>query len=231
MLPATEWGWFVDQAHGDYDHLVVGSSLPWLMPPAIHHLEAWNERTADSPRPRTAARAERIRRAFDLEHWAAFGRSFDAMGELFRRLGEAGSGRTVGAGPAYAAPATISVLSGDVHHSYVARAGLAGVPIHQLTCSPVHNRVPLAMRAVFAVAWTGAAAAALRSVDRLVTRERTRIGWTKLAGPHFGTAVSTLLHSGRSAGVVVEGTDAAGRLSALARVALTEADQQPEVRP
>jgi hypothetical protein len=26
MLPAAEWAWFVDQAHGDYDHLVIGSS-------------------------------------------------------------------------------------------------------------------------------------------------------------------------------------------------------------
>nr|BFE68456.1 hypothetical protein GCM10020092_017570 [Actinoplanes digitatis] len=34
MLPAAEWAWFVDQAHGDYDHLVVGSSLPWLLPPS-----------------------------------------------------------------------------------------------------------------------------------------------------------------------------------------------------
>ena len=64
MLPAAEWAWFVDQAHGDYDHLVVGSSLPWLMPPAIHHLEAWNERLADSG-ARRAAFAEQVRRAVD----------------------------------------------------------------------------------------------------------------------------------------------------------------------
>ena len=49
MLPPGEWAWFLDRAHGDYDHLVVGSSLPWLLPPGIHHLEAWNERLADSP--------------------------------------------------------------------------------------------------------------------------------------------------------------------------------------
>ncbi|WP_203612702.1 hypothetical protein [Amycolatopsis sp. SID8362] len=32
--------------------------------------------------------------------------------------------------------------AGDVHHAYVARADLPGAPVHQLTCSPVHNTVP-----------------------------------------------------------------------------------------
>src|SRR4029453_14216898 len=58
MLPAAEWDWFLDRAHGDYDHLVIGSSLPWLLPPALHHLEAWNERTAESPHAVTAAFGE-----------------------------------------------------------------------------------------------------------------------------------------------------------------------------
>ena len=174
MLPAQEWSWFVDQAHGDYDHLVVGSSLPWLMPPAIHYLEVWNEMTADSARPRVAANAEKLRRAFDLEHWAAFGRSFRALGELFRRLGEGGAdspGHRVGAGGAYAAPATISVLSGDVHHSYVARADFGDgmrTPVMQLTCSPVHNQVPVFMRPLMRFSWSRAAARGVRGLARRV---------------------------------------------------------------
>ena len=151
MLGDREFAWLEDQIDEDpaaVDHLILGSSLPWLMPPAIHHLEAWNERTADSTRPRTAELAEKIRRTFDLEHWAAFTRSFNALGELFRRLGEGGTGapgHRVGAGGAYAAPASISVLSGDVHHSYVAEAvfGTAmATPVMQLTCSPVHRPAP-----------------------------------------------------------------------------------------
>jgi hypothetical protein len=224
MLPPAEWNWFVDQAHGTYDHLVVGSSLPWLMPPAIHHLEAWNERTAESSSPRTAALGEKIRRAFDLEHWAAFGRSFDALGELFRRLAEggpAGPGHRVGAGGAYAAPASISVLSGDVHHSYVAQAhfGTAtSAPVMQLTCSPVHNQVPAFLRPLMRFSWSRAAARGVRGLARTAGVPRPAWTWSRLAGPYFGNAVSTLRLHGRDATVRVEGTTKDGKLFEVAEV-------------
>ncbi|GIF18599.1 hypothetical protein BJ973_008441 [Actinoplanes tereljensis] len=231
MLPAREWAWFVDQAHGNYDHLVVGSSLPWLMPPAIHHLEAWNEKTADSSNERVAAYAEKIRRAFDLEHWAAFGRSFAALGELFRRLGEGGDGaptHRVGAGGAYAAPATISVLSGDVHHSYVARADFGEVmhtPVMQLTCSPVHNQVPAFMRPLMRFSWSRAAAKGVRGLARSAGVRRPTWTWKREAGPYFGNAVSSLRLTGRTATVRVEGTEKGGTLFTVAEV-----DYGPENR-
>ena len=58
MLAPGEWSWFLDRAHGVYDHLVVGTSLPWLLPPGLHHVESWNERLAESRRP-WVARARR----------------------------------------------------------------------------------------------------------------------------------------------------------------------------
>ena len=228
MLPAAEWGWFVDQAHGDYDHLVIGSSLPWLMPPAIHHLEAWNERVSDSPGDRRAALGEKIRRTFDLEHWAAFTRSFDALTELFRRLGEGGPkapSHRVGAGGAYAAPASISVLSGDVHHSYVAKADLGPAvrtPVHQLTCSPIHNQVPAFMRPLMRFSWSRAAARTMRGVARSAGVKKPPVGWRRLAGPYFGNAVSTLRHQGTEADVKVEGTTKDGALTTVADVHLND---------
>jgi len=226
VLPAAEWGWFLDQAHGDYDHLVVGSSLPWLMPPAIHHLEAWNERLADSARTRPAAYGEKVRRTFDLEHWAAFTRSFDALVELFRRLGEGGEGapgHRVGAGGAYAAPASISVLSGDVHHSYVARASLGPAvrtPVHQLTCSPIHNQVPAMMRPFMRFSWSRVAARVTRGLARSAGVKRPALRWRRLAGPYFGNAVGTLRHRGDRAVVQIEGTSKDGHLFEVARVSL-----------
>jgi hypothetical protein len=227
MLPPAEWQWFTDRVHGDYDHLVVGSSLPWLLPPGIHHLEAWNERIATSPRPRVAAFAERVRRAFDLEHWAAFHRSFDALAALFARIGESGAAPAsyrVGTGPAYPPPASISVLSGDVHHSYVARA-LFGTqvtaPVHQLTCSPVHNQVPSFMRPMLQVGWWRGPATAARALARTARVAAPTVRWRKIAGPYFGNAVGTLDHDGRSAQVTIEGTTTDGALRTVAAVDLT----------
>ncbi|MEV1013924.1 alkaline phosphatase D family protein [Micromonospora sp. NPDC049801] len=219
MLPPGEWSWFLDQAHGVYDHLVVGASLPWLLPQGIHHIEAWNEKLADSRRPWVARTAEKLRRALDLEHWAAFRRSFEALGETFARIGTGTpreSGARVGAGPAYAPPASISVLSGDVHHSYVARARFADpavvTPVHQLTCSPIHNQVPAGIRPLMKMGWSSGPAGATRALARSAGVRRPGVRWRKLAGPYFGNAVATLTHRGRQAEVIIEGTTSDGHL-------------------
>ncbi|MEV0002005.1 alkaline phosphatase D family protein [Micromonospora sp. NPDC050980] len=229
MLPPGEWSWFLDQAHGAYDHLVVGTSLPWLLPPGIHHVESWNERLADSDRRWVARLSEQMRRAWDLEHWAAFRRSFEALGELFARLGSgaaAHTGARVGAGPAYPRPASISVLSGDVHHSYVARARFADrsvrTPVHQLTCSPIHNQVPAVMRPLMTLGWNPGPSGAARALARSAGVRRPLVRWRKLAGPYFGNAVATLTHRGRSAAVVIEGTTSDGELRPVARQRLSD---------
>ena len=43
MLDPEEWAWIEDKATGDFDHLLFGTSLPFLLSPGLHHLEAWNE--------------------------------------------------------------------------------------------------------------------------------------------------------------------------------------------
>jgi len=215
MLPEGEWDWFARQADGDYDHLVVGSSLPWLLPPGVHHLESWNERTTESSRRRVALFGEKLRRAVDLEHWAAFRRSFERLAAHFARLG----------GDPGRAPASISVLSGDVHHSYVARADLGpGVtsPVHQLTCSPLHNQVPAFMRPLLRLGWGRAFTAMARTLARSAGLRPPPVRWRRLAGPYFGNAVSTLVHQGPHARVIIEGTTKDGVLREVAEVTLTE---------
>jgi PhoD-like phosphatase len=225
MLPPGEWAWFLDQTHGSYEHLVVGSSLPWLLPPGVHHVEAWNERLADSDRAWVAWMSERVRRATDLEHWAAFRRSFEAMAELFVRIGEDGpGGGRVGAGPAYAPPASINVLSGDVHHSYVAEARFPSevvTPVHQLTCSPIHNQVPAVMRPLMRLGWWRGPSHAVRALARTAGVRGPVVRWRRKAGPYFGNAVSTLDLAGHTARVTIEGTDTDGNLSPVASVKLT----------
>ena len=43
MLDDDEWQWVEDHATGGFDHLLIATSLPWLLGPGMHHLEAWNE--------------------------------------------------------------------------------------------------------------------------------------------------------------------------------------------
>jgi hypothetical protein len=222
MVSDDEFGWIAEQAKGDYDHLLVGTSLPWLLPRALHDLEAWNEAMADGgPSSRRARWAEKLRRAADLEHWAAFRRSFEELAGLLGAVarGERASGD---------APATVCVLSGDVHHAYAAEAHFPDATrarVFQLTCSPLHNSVPPAMKLAFRIAWS-------RLADRVATRllrlsgpiPEPSLTWERLSGPYFGNEIATLLIDGRDAEVVLERSapgDDATQLRTVARLTLS----------
>ncbi|GAA1039609.1 alkaline phosphatase D family protein [Virgisporangium ochraceum] len=211
MASDADWAWLRDAVDGDHDGVVIASSLPWLMPPAIHHLEAASERLTESRRPWVRRRAEKIRRAVDLEHWAAFGRSFDALAELLTDVADREGG-----------PATVCVLSGDVHHSYVARADLpTRSPIYQLTCSPVHNALPGFMKPAMRFSWSRAAAAIGRGIAKAAGLPPPVVKWHRVAGPVYKNAVSELWHDGRDAVVTIAGTEPDKQLHRVARVSLT----------
>lgn len=202
MVSEDEFAWIVEQSQGDYDHLLLGTSLPWLLPRALHDLEAWNEAMADGRHGRRRARwAEKLRRAADLEHWAAFRRSFVALADLLGAVarGEHSPGE---------APATVCVLSGDVHHAYAAEAHYAqptSARVFQLTCSPLHNVVPRAMKIAFRMAWSGIAERSTSSLLRLTGPvPRPPLTWDRLSGPSFGNEIATLLIDGRKAEFVLE---------------------------
>jgi hypothetical protein len=211
MASETEWAWLRDAVSGDHDHVVLGSSLPWLMPPAIHHLEAASERLTESRRPWVARRAEKLRRRVDLEHWAAFGTSFDALADLLTEVADAEGG-----------PATVCVLSGDVHHSYVARADLpTRSPVYQLTCSPVHNALPGFMKPAMRFSWSRAAAAIGRGIAKAAGLPPPVLSWRRVAGPVYQNAVSELTHDGRHATVTIEGTEPDKQLHRVVQVPLS----------
>ena len=200
MTSEPEFRWIEKQVEGDYDHLLVGTSLPWLLPRALHDVEAWDERVAEGARGRRAAAfAERFRCAADLEHWAAFRASFDRLAHLFGQVGRGEHGSR--------APASVCVLSGDVHHAYAARAayGRDVAPVWQLTCSPLHNAVPRAMKIAFRIAWSRTAEAVMRlAMDRVARVPRHPLTWERKAGPFYGNQIATLTLDGRSARVVFE---------------------------
>ncbi|MGW2284109.1 alkaline phosphatase D family protein [Streptomyces phaeochromogenes] len=198
MLDPAQEAWLREQVleePGSYDHLLIGTSLPWLLPNLVHDAEGWNAALCRGERGERWARfGENLRRAADLEHWAAFPSSFDSLAEL---IAEAGSGPQ--------APATVCVLSGDVHHAYIAepvwREGLPGpdARVLQLTCSPVHNSIPLSIRLGFRFGWSGVGRAIGRRFARHGRLERPPVDWRKTGGPWFGNQLMTLTLRGRSA--------------------------------
>jgi len=136
MVDAGEWDWITEHARGGFDHLLIGTSLPLIMAPALHYLEAWDEALCDGVWGHWFARAgEKLREGADLEHWPAFRDSFAAFCGLLQDVGSGARGE---------APASIVVLSGDVHHAYLAEIAFprgSGVTSHvwQATCSPFRN--------------------------------------------------------------------------------------------
>jgi hypothetical protein len=136
MLDPHEWRWLEEQAAGDFEHLLIGTSLPFLLAPALHYLEAWNEAVCNGAWGRPAALVgERVRQGLDLEHWAAFGSSLERIGALVREVGTGVHGPP---------PASIVALSGDVHHAYLAEVAFrrgTGMrsAVYQATCSPFRN--------------------------------------------------------------------------------------------
>ncbi|MET7770989.1 alkaline phosphatase D family protein [Nocardia sp. NPDC005366] len=211
MVGSEEFAWIEENAAGDIDHLLIGSSLPWLMPPSLSHLQSLNERAAALPGWRGRL-GEKVRQAADLEHWPAFRASFEQLAALIHRIGDAPE-----------APSTICVLSGDVHHSYAARATYPNPTkseVLQLVCSPVHNDPPKYMRPAFALSWAKPLAAALRWLADRRGISPDPVRWEKVSGPYFGNSIGCLDITGRSARFTLETAQEGKGLIRVAELAL-----------
>ncbi|WP_257004700.1 DUF7800 domain-containing protein [Streptomyces sp. Tue6028] len=332
MLDPGEERWLREQAldaPGSYDHLLIGTSLPWLLPHLVHDAETWNAALCRGERGARWARfGEGLRRRADLEHWAAFPSSFESLTALIAEAGSgtrsledaaaatpagagaetagaeaagaedgtgagtaavgagaetsvaevagagagtaavgavaetsvaevagagdgtgagtaavgagaateagagggteaganagagvgagagagtvigAGAGTVIGAGAGTGAPATVLVLSGDVHHAYVAEPFWPGrrleATVLQLTCSPVHNRIPLSIRLGFRFGWSRLARTLGHRLARHGRCARPPVDWRKTGGPWFGNQLMTLTLRGRSATLRLE---------------------------
>jgi phosphodiesterase/alkaline phosphatase D-like protein len=201
MIGDAEFDWVERQVEdGRFEHLVIATSMPWLLPRALHDIESWNEALCAGSRGRVLARiGEKVRRAVDLEHWAAFRQSFDRLARLFARVGRGEHGSSP--------PATICVVSGDVHHSYISEADYAPAlesRVYQITCSPISNSIPLLMRVVFHVGWSHTVERVTRLLGRLTRVPPLPIHWHHPSGPHFGNTLALLVFEGRTARVKLE---------------------------
>ncbi|HSP37972.1 MAG TPA: alkaline phosphatase D family protein [Frankiaceae bacterium] len=196
MVSEADWAWLEQQVETDslvdVDHLLIATSVPFLLPPFVHHLEAWNESVASGRWGKRFAQAgEKLRQGADLEHWAAFGDSFNRMVDVIEKIG------TTPTGDPCQAPATVTFLSGDVHFAYVARAALrrpqATSPrIYQVVCSPLRNPLPKGLRYGQRLASSRFAHRVGRGLARLAGVRTPRLEWRIVGQPAFGNVLATL---------------------------------------
>ena len=218
MLDPGEADWLRTEAlkdPGSYDHLLIGTSLPWLLPHLVHDAESWDAALCRGERgARWADFGEKLRRAADLEHWAAFPESFESLADLIAEVGT-GDG----------APASVLVLSGDVHHAYVAepkwQTGSPSSRVLQLTCSPVHNSIPPYIRVGFRFGWSAVARGLGRRLARHGRCPHPSVKWRKTGGPWFGNQLMTLTLRGRSARLRLEQARTDGTLKTVEESPLT----------
>jgi PhoD-like phosphatase len=197
MVDQGEWDWITEHATGGFDHLLIGTSLPLFLAPALHYLEAWNEAVCDGAWGKLAATlGEKMRQEADLEHWPAFRKSFNLMCGLLREVGSGGRGEP---------PRSIVVLSGDVHHAYLAEVGFpagSGVQsrVWQATCSPFRNPLSTKERRSVNFGFTKAGAYIGRLLARSAGVPPPPVRWRFQDGdPRFDNQVGTLELDGPSA--------------------------------
>lgn len=222
MLDPTELAWLDQQMRGDVDHLLVATSLPFLLPPGLHALESWNEAMAEGAwGSRWTQRGERLRRAVDLEHWAAFEHGFDQVCDMTLSVARGERGRP---------PETIVFLSGDVHHSYVAQVEDlddlgARSRIAQAVCSPIRNPLPRHVRVAMALLARGLARPMQAMTRRSAKIPDPPFRWSLTDGPWFDNCLAVLQVDGPDIELTWHGGDATGRrpdLPVLREVARAE---------
>jgi hypothetical protein len=203
MVDDAEWEWFSEQVlptdGSRLDHVMIGSTLPVLLLPGIHHLEGWDEALARGQwGPRGQRFAEWLRQKVDLEHWSAFRRSFHQLMDLLARVGRQEQ-----------PPASILLLSGDVHCSYTAAGRLDGIDpertgFHQLTMSPFRNPLEPPIRVANHLLNMRPVRAVLHWLEKRAHVQDVPVDWEIDHGMWFDNGVMTVAFSGRQAVVEVD---------------------------
>ena len=189
IIDEDEEDWVEEQATDSPPHLLLASSVPFLTARGFHEVERWNEAVAEGAWGRWCKRpAEKIRRGLDLEHWAAFGRSFAWLERLLQ---------SVASGERGPPPATITMLSGDVHFHYISRGWFEDAPevrsrIHQVVSSPIRHGIDREDRVVLQMGGSKVAAWLGRALRRSARVGPPELSWWMEHGPWFRNGLVTL---------------------------------------
>jgi hypothetical protein len=201
LVQEEEWSWIREQASKPARHLLLASSVPFLLAPALHHVEAFDEALTEGAWGRIGvALGEKLRRVAVLDHWASFQRTFRELAALLDAIAHGRVGE---------APASIVMLSGDVHHCYLAEAGFGAHDgprsrVWQAVCSAFRKELAPHERRTIAFGHSRTAERIGRRLARLAGVAPVPLDWRVVEEPAFANQVATLSIDGDHARVSVE---------------------------
>jgi PhoD-like phosphatase len=202
MVDDAEWDWITEHATGDFNHLILATTLPVLLPPALHYMEAWDEAIAEGAwgNGPVARFGEKLRQDLDLEHWAAFQDSFHRV---------IGLAKEVATGKRGDPPGSVLFLSGDIHNAYLAELAFpngtgAQSKIWQGVCSPIRNPLGTHERVMMKVVGSRPVEALTRLLAHRAGVKDTDASWRLVTDQTFDNQLSTLNWEGKSAHLVLE---------------------------
>lgn len=202
LISDDEWDWVGAQARRPARHLLLASSVPFLLAPGLHHVEAFDEALADGARGGAAASwlGEKLRRAAVLDHWASFQQTFHRLAEL---LDELSRGEDL---------ESIVLLSGDVHHCYLADVGWrdgdgSRTPVWQAVCSAFRKELAPYERAAIVAGHSRLGERAARWLSRAIGVAPLPLDWRVVEKPAYANQVATLTLDGDACALTVEAVE------------------------
>jgi hypothetical protein len=202
MVDDAEFDYIAEHTKGDFNHLILATTLPVLLPPALHYMEAWDEAVAEGAwgKGLWARLGEKVRQGLDLEHWAAFQESFHRVVGLVKEIATGERGEP---------PGSVLFLSGDIHNAYLAEMAFpngtdAKSPIWQGVCSPIRNPLGTRERLMMKVVASKPVEVAARALAHRAGVKDSDASWRLVTGQTFDNQVSTLDWEGRSAKLTLE---------------------------
>src|SRR5215218_5283594 len=201
LIQDEEWAWIDEQARKPARHLLLASSIPFLLAPGLHHVEALDEALTEGAWGRVAASlATRFRRLAVIDHWASFQHGFERFAQLVDDVAHGRAGD---------APDSIVLLSGDVHHCYLAEVGfpLGGgprSPIWQAVCSALRKELAPPERATIALGHLRLAGRLAQRLAQAAGVAAAPFGWRIVEEPAYANQIGTLTLDGAHSHVKVE---------------------------
>ncbi len=189
LIQDEEWAWISEQARRPARHLLLASSVPFLLAPGLHHTEAWDEAVTDGAWGAIAARlGEWARRRAVMDHWASFQHTHRCFAELVDDVAHGREGEP---------PASIVMLSGDVHHCYLAEVGFrpgsgARSTVWQVVCSAFRKELAPRERAIIGLGHSRLAGRLAGLLARAAGVSPLPFKWRVVDRPAYANQVATL---------------------------------------